>query len=137
MEYLEDCMAEIYRTPDEASLVLLRAGIKPGNVDLTGSPRLFWFRALSEAWSQGKLDAILKYVSREYPINKAAIERTLPEFYGRKEKGGGPPPEHRPVGSLAVASVGIVGICFLGFLAYLCCPRPVPRSTEEIWKSIA
>jgi uncharacterized protein YoxC len=136
MDYLENSLARLYKSPDDATRILLHCGLDPAAIDLSGGARMMWFRALAEAKTHEKITAILERASEEYPGQRAALFEALPEFEKRLKRGGGPARSStQPL--VVFGAVSIVAVCFLAFLAFLPKPqdRPIP-DVDPIWKSI-
>jgi Effector-associated domain 1 len=136
MDYLENSLARLYKSPDDATRILLHCGLDPAAIDLSGGARMMWFRALAEAKTHEKITAILERASEEYPGQRAALFEALPEFEKRLKRGGGPARgSTQPL--MVFGAVSIVAVCFLAFLAFL--PkkedRPIP-DVDPLWKSI-
>jgi tetratricopeptide (TPR) repeat protein len=134
MNSLEDLLAQLYRTADEASRILRRAGLNPADVDLTGRAKVFWFRILDEAWRRGRIGEVVACAAAEYPQMREGLEQAVDPFLERLKQGGEPIEITVWQRILRRLAIPAATACLLGTAALFFLPRPDP--TSQLWEKI-
>lgn len=64
---LRDALAALFPNATTAGVVVAEADLTPGLIHLDGAPVVIWQNVLSEAWKQGKVDALITVAQQHYP----------------------------------------------------------------------
>jgi tetratricopeptide (TPR) repeat protein len=71
---LADALADLYPSREEAHRVAKAADMVTTRIRLDGSPAVFWLQLLEQARNQGKIDAVIAFAQKEFPLD-AALDR--------------------------------------------------------------
>ena len=71
-------LATLYPSPDGARLLVLKAGLDPVELDLSGAPKTIWLRILEEANRREAVPQLLRIAQTDYPnIDFDTMQRQL------------------------------------------------------------